>query len=150
MSAVVVAAWLGASAAMACSPPQYLLPEAQRAELLRRQERALGAAEVIVEYEVVRAWDVNPLDRLPPYDGDTHVELRPVRTLRGDRAQEVSVELVHQRHCGLRLSYSTEAGTLLLAYSGESDIDDASDFIELIPTDDIIHPATLEILAPPR
>lgn len=148
MSAVVIAASLGATAAMACTPPRPMTPQEQQAAMLQRQETALDGATLVVEYEVVRAWNVRPPQARPPYDGDTHVELRPVRTLRGDEAQQ-PVELVHQRYCGARVTYSTEPGTRVLAYSRGEEIADLSDIIELIAVGEITHAATLEILDTP-
>ncbi|MBN8552665.1 MAG: hypothetical protein J0L52_07200 [Caulobacterales bacterium] len=148
MSAVVIAASLGATAATACTPLRPMTLQEQQAATLQRQETALDVATLIVEYEVVRAWNVRPPQARPPYDGDTHVELRPVRTLRGDSAQ-ASVELVHQRFCGARVSYSSEPGTRLLAYSRGEEIADLSDIIDLIAVEEIAHAATLEILDTP-
>lgn len=147
-AAVMVAACLGASAALACTPPRPATSAEEQAALLQRQETALDAATLIVEYEVVRAWSIEPPQARPPYDGDTHVELRPIRTLRGHSAQQ-PIELVHQRFCGARLAYSTEPGVRVLAYSRSERIEDLPDLIELIAVGDITDAATRTLLDRP-
>lgn len=146
--AMALAFLAGAPSAWACSPRLPQTPDERLAAMVQQQRNAFANAPRIVEYEVLSAWDIAPASLQPPYDGDTHVQLRPVRTLRGAEAAE-TIELVHRRFCGFGLSYTAEPGTRLLIFSRADQIESLSDLADIIPVSEITEAAILQALARP-
>lgn len=146
--AVALAVLAGAPAAWACLPPLPQTPDEHLAAMVQQQANAFAHAPRIVEYEVVDAWDTAPASIQPPYDGDTHVQLRPLRTLRGAEASG-TIELVHRRFCGFGIGYATEPGTRLLVFSRADQIESLSDLADIIPVSEITEAAILQGVARP-